>query len=247
MTNNWDFYAVRVDNKLASIMVDLGIEAEAPITSLPYAATIRLYLKHASPLGMSSDAEFDILSNIENTLEEALCNTSVAYVGRNTCDGYRDFYFYISQNEKWHERVVVALSTFIDYEDESGVREDSEWSTYFNFLLPRRIDKQRIQNRRVCEQLEKHGDALQYSRELDHWIIFPTPLALDNFLQEVSKVGFHLRGRTTHEGEVLVHGVHIFRQDTPSYDNIDEVVLSVFDIATKYEGKYDGWECAVVR
>lgn len=247
MTNNWDFYAVRIDNKPASIMVDLGIETDAPITSLPYVAYIRLYLKHASPLGMSSDPEFDVLSNIENTLEEALCDTSVGYVGRNTSDGCRDFYFYISQKETWHERVVAAFSTFSDYEYETRVRDDNEWSTYFNFLLPNRIDRQRIQNRRVCEQLEKHGDALQRPRELDHWIYFPTQLALDSFLQEVSKVGFHLRETANHAETMLAYGARIFRQDTPSYDNIDEVVLFVFDIATKYEGKYDGWECAVMR
>ena len=43
MSDDWDFYFCRVDNQPASIYLDLGIAAQAPLTEFPcmaYAQTI---------------------------------------------------------------------------------------------------------------------------------------------------------------------------------------------------------------
>lgn len=96
MTNDWDFYALRVDGQPASIFVDLGVEPEAPMSSHPHMAYVRLYMNQPRPDGLSSRDEYDALIDIEKALESKLCNDQVGYVGRNTSGGCRDFYFYAS-------------------------------------------------------------------------------------------------------------------------------------------------------
>lgn len=245
MTDNWDFYALRVDDEPASIFVDLGIQSAAPLVALPHMAYVRLFMKRPRPDGLSSSEEFDTLAKIERTLEKALCGESAGYVGRNTSGGCRDFYFYVSSAANWGDEVAQALSAFDEYDYETGSREDAKWSVYHDFLLPRPADRQRIENRRVCEALERHGDKLVVAREIDHWSYFPDEPAADAYLAEVAGLGFRVRDRSLNDTGPLRHGVRVWRTDVPSYGSIDSVTLPLLEASARHGGDYDGWECRV--
>jgi len=245
MTENWDSYALRVDDKPASIFADLGIQSDAPIASLLHMAYIRLHMNQPRTDGLSSTEEFDILVKIEKAIEANLCGDDVAYVGRNTSGGCRDFYFYASTPENWQGKVGRVLSMFEDYKYETGTREDAAWSTYLNFLLPGKADRQRIENRRVCEALEQHGDKLVAEREIDHWSYFESPAAVDAYLAEIKATGFQIRKRPVSNEGSLRYGAQVWRADIPCYGNIDEVTRPLLEAAARHGGEYDGWECPV--
>lgn len=57
MSNDWDFYSCRVDDKPASIFVDLGIGGDAPLSGQPYMTFVRLFMRAPRPDGLSSQAE----------------------------------------------------------------------------------------------------------------------------------------------------------------------------------------------
>jgi hypothetical protein len=245
MTDDWDFYALRVDDAPASIFVDLGIQSAAPLASHPNMAYIRLTMNRPRQDGLSSREEFDALIEVEKQIEASLCGEDVGYVGRNTSGGYRDFYFYTSTVQDWQSRVDCALSPFQDYEYETGTRHDASWSTYFDFLLPGKVDRQRIENRRVCQELERHGDTLTAQREIDHWSFFPTQEALDAFLRDATAQGFQPRGLPRLMDGELPYGIQVWRVDVPSYSNIDEITLPLHEAAERHGGEYDGWESPV--
>lgn len=245
MTNNWDFYALRVDDKPASIFVDLGLQSDVPLRSHPHMAYIRLHMNQPRPDGLSSQEEFDTLIKIEKVIEANLCGDQIGYVGRNTSGGCRDFYFYATTGVDWHYMVERALSVFKEYRYETGTREDAEWSTYLRFLLPGEMDRQRIENRRVCQVLERNGDKLTAAREIDHWSYFQSPEAVDAYLEDVTADGFEVRGRPISDEGTLRFGAQVCRIDTPSYDKIDGVTLPLFEAALRHGGQYDGWECPV--
>src|SRR5882762_7466533 len=158
MSDNWDFYFLRVDDKPASIFVDLGIAREAPIKTLPFMAYIRVYMKHPRFDGLSSQEEFDALRLIERAIEDVLVDgDKTLYVGRNTTDGVRDFYFYMAQAQDWDSRAKALMASFSTHEFDSGCRGDPEWKTYFAFLYPSDANRQRIENRRLCDVLEERG------------------------------------------------------------------------------------------
>ncbi len=245
MTDNWDFYALRVDGEPASIFVDLGIQAHAPLSTHPQMAYVRLHMNQPRPDGLSSKEEFDALIEIEKAIEAILCDDEVGYVGRSTSGGCRDFYFYAVFATDWQRRVDITLAPFKDYTYETGSREDATWSTYFNFLLPGELDRQRIENRRVCEALERHGDKLTAEREIDHWCYFQSKEPADAFIAEVLALGFLVRSRPVSDQGTLRFGAQIWRLDVPSYGNIDDVTLPLFQAALRHGGQYDGWECPI--
>lgn len=245
MTDDWDFYSARADGKPASFYVDLGAEASAPVEALPHMAYLRLRMQQPRDDGLSSQSEFDQLIAVEDKLEASLCNDLTAYVGRNTSNGCRDFYFYVSAPDTWSARAAAAMKSFPDYEFQTGVREDPEWSTYRNFLLPSPWDRERIQNRRVCEQLEQHGDKLSASRAIDHWAYFSNAASATAFIDEVRPLGFQLKEEPRHDEERDAIGVHVARVDVPSPRGIDEVTRPLFEAAQRHGGEYDGWGCSV--
>lgn len=246
MTNNWDFYRLRVDDNPASIFVDLGIHKFAPKHDFPFAAYIRLRMNFPRPDGLSSQDEFDILAKIEDTLTSKLTGEFVDYVGRCTTNSCRDYYFYLESDEDWEAKVISCMKPFSEYSFEFGSREDKNWSTYFSYLYPSDKDLHKIKNMRVCEALENNGDKLLVAREIDHWSYFANEEKMKSYVEEALQLGFKLRNLDVSNKGELRYGARVWRMDIPDFDSIDEITLPLYEATLGFDGKYDGWECEVV-
>lgn len=245
MDGNWNFYFCRVDGAVASIYLNLDFGSLAPLADKPTMAYVRVYLNNPRQDGLSSDADFDELSSLEDSLVSVLSERlDATFVGRNTSGGCRDFFFYTKSEDGWSE-AVDSVSNIKRFEIETGTRSDAEWSTYFNFLYPSARDRQRMQNRDTCDVFESNGDELNSEREIDHWIYFSSAEARDRFIEEAEKRSFLIRGKGGPDENQSSYWTQIFRIDVLSRDNIDNVCLELFDLAQSVGGDYDGWEAPV--
>jgi hypothetical protein len=243
----WEFYLCSIDEAPASILVDMSLASTGPIADLPFLAFIRLRLQMPGPEGMSSTAELDQLTAIEDHLLVMLPRTGAArYVGRCTAAGRRDFYFYIARAEHWQQRAAAAMARFSHFEFEAATREERDWETYFEVLCPEEEDLQRIQNRRVCDVLEENGDELITARDIEHWAYFPDTAARARFMATVQALGFEIH-ELWDEQEASRCGIRFSRIDLPSFTGIDEVTLPLYQAALEAGGDYDGWETQVIR
>jgi len=248
MADNWDFFLCRVDDKPASILVNLGLADEAPIERLPYMAYVQVRMKAPDPNGLSSQEESATMASIEDSLAGNLSDEGTAmYVGRNTSDGRRDFFFYIAQPRGWEDRVRQAMQSFQAYDFASGVHNEPNWQTYFQFLYPSEIDRLCIENRRVCQTLEQNGDALTQEREIDHYAQFPDAASRSSFIDKALKLGFAVHSTADPETSDGGFRIHLVRADIPGYANIDAVTVPLFGLAKEFGGSYDGWGCPLVR
>jgi hypothetical protein len=121
---------------------------------------------------------------------------------------------------------------------------DAAWSSYDEFLLPDRERRQWMQDRRIVETLESHGDELA-PRRVDHWAYFPAAPARDAFVADARRDGFALERASDDAGEELGFGAQVFRDDSVELDDVHEVVMTLFELAERHGGDYDGWETAV--
>jgi hypothetical protein len=195
--------------------------------------------------GLSSQAEFETLSSLENALETLQSDTDATYIGRCTSDGCRDLYFYARTEERWDERVTAIMKAFPDYEFECGTRSDPEWTTYFNFLYPSAEDRERIENRRTCEVLEKNGDSLDKERPIDHWAYFADSGSRREFIEEAQALGYAVAELIALDHQNR-YGARLSSVGCPSFELIDELTLPLFRLARAHGGEYDGWETQVV-
>lgn len=244
MSDDWDFYALRVDDQPASIFVDLGIRKEAPIKSHFTMAYLRVFMLKPKENGLSSQEEFDDLIALEDQVTAAITqDSSVIYVGRNTSSGNRDFFFYTYDSKRFEKAAQAAMRGFPAYKYETGAREDRSWRTYFEFLHPSKRDMQRIVNRRVCEQLAKHGDDPNNQRKIDHLALLPSAEAQAAFEHHVALEGFAIDCAPEEGDEYGQFSVEFSRSDRPA--EIDEIVIPLLEKVIDLGGSYDGWGCHV--
>jgi len=107
-----------------------------------------------------------------------------------------------------------------------------------------------IQDRRVVDQLEAEGDSLKVPRRVDHWAYFATRYGRDAFEGEARSKGFDVEQKSDTnvlgDASALQFGVQIYRVDSVALEDIHGVVMELSELASTFEGEYDGWETQVV-
>lgn len=241
-SKEWDFYFCQIDNKPASVFVDLGRKNTIPSKGFEYMAFIRLYMKQPRNDGLSSSEEYKTLCDFENRLEVSLtAKAGILYVGRNTHDGVRDFYFYVKEPKVFVRRAEAFMATFTGYEHETGGRLDADWSIYKEFLYPDAKAYRTILNRRVLESLNAHGDNPIVPHKLDHRVYLMKEGQVRPFIDQILTLGFQLK---SHEDSVGGITVDFFRTDLLQY--IDEITDHLEELAANFGGTYDGWGTEVI-
>ncbi len=245
MSEEWDFYLCRVDDEVASISVDLGAKAGAPDESRPTLVWVRVHVCQPRENGFPTKPELAALAAIEDRIVEDLKSSeNVVYIGRCTCDGARDFYFYGSDGVSCEARLTRSMAAFPDYRHEVGHRDDPDWSVYQDFLYPPERDMQTIQNRRVRDLMDRQGDQPEIERPIDHWIYFDNVNDPSKFERVVVDRGFTVRRRDAQGDRFLLV---VTRSECATLDQIDATTLDLYDLAREYNGEYDGFESPVTK
>lgn len=280
MCGRWNFYLCSIEGNVASIFLNLALASVAPMESLRHVVIVRLKMLEPNPQGLTGSGEAETLGAIEEVLTEQLAPhvhlpdpdsadvdesapeaiPEAILVGRVTCGGFRDIYFYAGDPSDWAERVSEIMIRYPAYQAEVMATNDPGWEAYLSFLFPSPRDLQGIFNRELCEQLEDHGDPLTAPREIDHWIRVSTEEAQARVIDAATKLGFEVRGVSLDEGDEDADEapdgddgedpgpqirIQLMRRDVPSYEAIDEITMPLFELAEEHGGEYDGWETSV--
>jgi uncharacterized protein (TIGR01619 family) len=244
----WDFYFCKVDNEKGSIYMDFGLKDIAPIENLSLAYWITIPMINPRPDGLSSSEESEKLFEIEDGLLKALSGKiNFKYVGRLTNHSKRFFYFYVSDTVLIDKLVSDYMVKYSDYNFELDYKEDKDWGIYLDFLYPSPKEYQSLMNRRVIDNLEKKGDNLTKSREVDHWIYFKTDKDRKLFLDKIESEGFTVVDkRHDKEWGEYSFSLQIKRIDNVDWSSVDDYVLYLWQIASETNGDYDGWETQII-
>jgi hypothetical protein len=193
MSDEWDFYFTNVNDVPASIFVDLGIRRSVPSPNRPWLLWCWFYFQRPRDNGFFDSEESPVLCEIENALKLAVDEFEHAdLVGCITTDGRREFYFYGPDSTGFDETVASVLQSFPNYQFDTGIEEDPEWSHYLNVLYPTAEDDRRMKNRHVLEALKKLGDSLKAARLVSHWAYFRSPEDRARFIAQVISDGFEI-------------------------------------------------------
>ena len=206
-------------------------------------AHVSVKMRAARPDGLSSDEEFDALIALEDALVARVgADSAATYAGRCTTAGHRDFYFYLADPDAFTHAAEGAMAGFPEYLYVTGHREDADWTAYRDFLYPGARDLQRIRNRQVVEVLQANGDDICLPRLVDHRAYLPTRAAVAALRAQLLAQGFSLVGEPGDEEEEDI-ALDFARIDRP--ENIDAMVLPLFDAVVALGGNYDGWGCEI--
>lgn len=99
----------------------------------------------------------------------------------------------------------------------------------------------------ILAQLKSHGDNHSLARIVDHWVYFKSKTDLDNFIDEISKMGFVLLTEQIKDDEKgYNYAVNIEREEKNIIrENIIRTVIELQMLVKKHNGDYDGWGCPI--
>lgn len=249
MSEHWDIYFSYIEDKVASIVLDMEVFEEINTEEYNYAHCLRVHLKEPNEDGLPIGAEAEKLGEIEESIIEFLEPQNFINVGRVSSDGIRDIIFYSGQ--EMQDAVVEAAERFmkpVNYEVEIfNIEEDENWGFYFHFLYPNQYEQQHMGNQHVVDSLENSGDKLEVARKVEHWVYFDDKKMMKRFAEAVIREGFSIemeKDEMTEEGKYMLA---ISRVDSVDLQSINEVTDLLVETSEKFEGEYDGWETLVIE
>ncbi len=248
MQEYWESYVKPIDGKKAMVAFNAGISDSVPNPEYMYVGFVKVKLKNPKDDGLVTQQESDDVGFIEDRLEmESLRWRSGKYIGRIISDGEVNFIYALKLDFEWSNTVSEAMKHF-DYKYEYGSKIDMEWEVYKNLLFPTVKEWQIITNHHACNSLKEQGDNLHVKRAIEHKVYFQDEKNRQEFLAHIEKENFIKQKdmEVPFRGEIF-YGLQFYRQDVPFYYDIDELTLKIIDIAQKYGGMYDGWECSLVK
>jgi hypothetical protein len=240
--DEWDFYYCRVDDAPASIFLNLAYREERPagLDTLYY---VGFQMLEPGEHGMGLEPDVKALWDLEDKITDAAAAKGFTYVGRlrNQGDWQLTFYAAGGDKEPELEEMVVKELGETDRGYRIGSKEDAEWSYFDEFLMPDGERWQWIMDRRVVEQLNKAGDALDVPRPVDHFIDFPDAPSREAFMNAARERGFSAEaGDPGDDGEPR-YPAQLIRTDPVTLEHIHDVVMDIIELAEEHGGDYDGW------
>ena len=252
LPQNWDFFMCRIEGVPASIRTNLALIEVAPLEGLTQRLQFCIKMKNPTPEGFPSNEEYPILCAIEDAIGEKAEAAGAVLVSVIKSEGVLELWFYCDNAETLVDICQKTLGNFEGYLYQDFSVEDPEWEDYFGFLYPDEFSYQTMQNRKVLMQLEKNGDKMEVPREIDHFFYFKEAAQQQAFAKEAEAKGFKVRFNDDEfvedrkaEGKEYPYMVEATREDSPL--DIDDIVWDLLELASPFEGNYDGWGCANVQ
>ena len=211
---------------------------------------LQILYKNADDNGFPTREEGEYLYRIEDAVEEIVEQHGDMLAGVVKCDERVRIFAYTKNELGYDDEISAVMSkNFPDYAYTLAVVDDPDWELYFDALYPDRYEYQSIMNMRLIENIKSDGDSM-VPRVLEHCLLFKTEENGEAFLAKVIEDGFiKLSSENLSNNEdidkeypyVLVIG----RED--AFENIDEIVWYLMDLAEEFDGEYSGWGCSVVK
>ena len=234
----------------AVIRVNLALRDFEYTANYPNRLHLQILYKNANDSGFPTREEGEYVYSIEDAVEEIVKQHGDILAGVVKCDERVRIFAYTKNELGYDDEISAVMSkNFPDYAYTLAVVDDPDWELYFDALYPDRYEYQSIMNMRLIENIKSDGDSM-VPRVLEHCLLFKIEENGEAFLAKVMEDGFiKLSSENQSDNKdidkeypyVLVIG----RED--AFENIDETVWYLMDLAEEFDGEYSGWGCSVVK
>ena len=234
----------------AVIRTNLALRYFECTANYPKRLELQILYKNADDNGFPTREEGEYVYSIEDAVVEIIEQHGDMLVGVVRCDERVRIVSYVKNELGYDDEISEIMSeNFPDYAYTFAVFEDKDWDMYFQALYPDKYEYQSIMNRKLIENIKSDGDSM-VPRVLEHCLLFKTEENGEAFLAKVMEDCFiKLSSEDQNDNEdidkeypyVLVIG----RED--AFENIDETVWYLMDLAEEFDGEYSGWGCHIVK
>ena len=237
-------------NLPAMIRTNLALADFQFTANYPKRLELQILYKNADDNGFPTKEEGEYVYSIEDAVVEIIEQHGDILAGVVRCDERVRIVSYAKNELGYYDEISEMMAeNFPDYAYTFAVFEDNDWDMYFHALYPDKYEYQSIMNMRLIENIKSDGDSM-VPRVLEHCLLFKTEENGEAFLAKVMEDSFiklsseDLSNNQDIDKEypyVLVIG----RED--AFENINEIVWYLMDLAEEFDGEYSGWGCHIVK
>ena len=234
----------------AVIRVNLALRDFEYTANYPNRLHLQILYKNANDIGFPTREEGEYVYSIEDAVEGIVEQHGDMLVGVVKCDERVRIFAYTKNELGYYDEISAMMSEkFPDYAYTLAVVEEPDWELYFQALYPDRYEYQSIMNMRLIEDIKSDGDSM-VPRVLEHCLLFKIEENGEAFLAKVMEDGFiKLSSENQSDNKDIdkeyTYVLVIGRED--DFENIDEIVWYLMDLAEEFDGEYDGWGCHIVK
>ena len=234
----------------AVIRANLALRDFEYTANYPNRLHLQILYKNANDSGFPTREEGEYVYSIEDAVEEIVKQHGDMLVGVVKCDERAHIFAYAKNELGYGDEISEMMSeNFPDYAYTLAIVDDPDWELYFQALYPDRYEYQSIMNMRLIENIKSDGDSM-VPRVLEHCLLFKTEENGEAFLAKVMEDGFiKLSSEDRSNNEAIdkeyPYLLVIGRED--AFENIDEIVWYLMDLAEEFDGEYSGWGCHIVK
>lgn len=216
----------------------------------PKRLQLQILYKNADDNGFPTREEGEYVYSIEDAVVEIIEQHGDMLAGVVKCDERAHIFAYAKSESGYYDEISEMMAeNYPDYVYTFAAFEDEDWDMYFDALYPDRYEYQSIMNRWLIEDIKSNGDSM-VPRVLEHCLCFTTEENGEAFLTKVMEDGFTKLSSENLSNNEAIDKKHpyelvIGRED--SFENIDETVWYLMDLAEEFDGEYDGWACHIVK
>lgn len=234
----------------AVIRLNLALMDFESTYNYPKRLRLQILYKNADDNGFPTREEGEYLYRVEDAVVEIIEKYGDILAGVVKCDERVHIFAYAKNDSGYADEISEMMSeNFPDYVYTFAAVEDKDWEMYFNGLYPDNYEYQSIMNMRLIEAIKNNGDSM-VPRVLEHCLYFKTEEQRKAFLTKVMEEGFQkLESESNDDSEAYDteyrYQLVVGRED--AFENIDDVVWYLMDLAEEFDGDYDGWGCITVK
>ena len=234
----------------AVIRTNLALRDFEFTANYPKRLELQILYKNADDNGFPTREEGEYVYSIEDAVVEIIEKHGDILAGVVKCDERVRIVSYAKNEFGYYDEISEMMSeNFPEYAYTFAVFEDKDWDMYFHALYPDKYEYQSIMNRKLIENIKSDGDSM-VPRVLEHCLLFKTEENGEVFLTNVMEEGFYkLSSENLSNNEDIdkeyPYELVIGRED--AFENIDETVWYLMDLAEEFDGAYSGWGCHIVK
>ena len=234
----------------AVVRTNLALRDFEGTANYPKRLHLQILYKQADDNGFPTREEGEYVYSIEDAVEGIIEQHGDILAGVVKCDERARIFAYVKNELGYYDEISEMMSkNFPDYAYTLAVVEDQDWELYFQALYPDRYEYQSIMNRMLIEDIKGNGDSM-VPRVLEHCLLFKTEENGEAFLAKVMEDSFiKLSSENQSNNEDIdkeyPYLLVIGRED--DFENIDDIVCYLMDLAEEFDGEYSGWGCHVVK
>ena len=238
---HWAGYRATLQNKPAIVSLDLALESD---TELSHLLTMTLVFSQLRTDGsdLPTEAELDAIEPLQLRLEGMLERTDVAYAGRVTTQGKRNYYWYGTQQalSAFAENDFAKFSEKANRAVSLAIVEDADWNLYYQTLCPDEEQLNAINNQETLFELAKDGMPMVGCYELAFHFAFEKEENLKACLEELVTEDFELVEEFFSE-EDNVFVLTVSRAVELDLDYLNQTTWYLRQTVLEHKGDFDGW------